>query len=131
MLMRHIIGALAGALVLATPATAQRLTEESSAGRSALETSRDPRSPGESFLADRSSGIEIAREPYVARDGEGDVRTGIVGSIPLDSNATIGLGIYKVSRWSPREPDFKKLLPIEDTRGRHQKIAAVGVSLRF
>ena len=51
--------------------------------------------------------------------------------IPLDSNMDVGVGLYTVNGHFVRERERNGREPILGTTGRDNKIAAVGLSLRF
>lgn len=93
---------------------------------------RASRSPTQHLgIAGIARGVRVDRYAYVSDEGSADVRQGVVGTMPITGNASIGVGLYRVTRYSRSEPNFKKLMPMEDVDGRHQRIAAVGMSLRF
>lgn len=107
------------------PIAAQHIVEDSAA-------TRVSRSPTQHLgIAGPMQGVRVDRYAYVSDGGGADVRQGVVGTLPVADNASIGLGLYRVTRYSRGEPNFKKLLPMEDVDGRHQRIAAVGMSIRF
>ncbi len=129
---RPMIVALALPLVVTAPAFAQQLIDQGSQRvvSSAIAAPHDPRAPGAGFISG-TAGVRVARDTFIVEDGSANVRKGVVGSLPVAENVSVGLGLYKVSRYSNKEPNFVRLRPMEDVDGRHQRIAAVGLSVRF
>lgn len=109
------------------PLAAQRIPDDRSAPRSSR--AHGPLADG--VVAGAVKGVRIDRYAYVSEVGRTDVRQGVVGSLPIADNASVGVGLYRVTRYSRGEPSFRSLRPMEDVDGRHQRIAAVGMSLRF
>lgn len=131
---RHVAAALLLPLVFTAPLKAQgsagvRGNDRAIAGPSNI-------SPGESRtsylpLREGRSGISFSTIPIVQQDGSAGYRRALVGSVPLARNVSVGVGLIKVIRSSRKERPLARIRPMSDTGGRTDRIAAVGLSIRF
>lgn len=131
---RHVAAALLLPLVFTTPSKAQgpagvRGDDRAMVGPSYL-PSRESRT---SYLPLRSgsAGISISTTPIVQQDGSAVYRKTLVGSLPLARDVSLGVGLIEVTRTSHKERSLDRIRPLSDTGGRSDRIAAVGLSVRF
>ena len=87
--------------------------------------------PGAGLFDGQRAGIGVTNRSFTEQDGGIAVRNGIIGSIDVSENATVGIGIFRVNRYKRREAEFHKVDPMGDVEGQRKKVAAVGFSLRF
>lgn len=115
MLARILIAALALPLISAAPLSAQLLSSQiiNSAVRPAASAP--------------AANARVTDDPYAPAKR----RKGHIGGIALRDNVDVGLGVYKVRRDPHIEPDLRKLRPMEDNPGRHKRMAAVQLNVRF
>jgi len=76
-------------------------------------------------------GLGVSSRRGVDEDGSRQTRNGIIASTEVGENMHLGLGIFSVTRYSPRERDFKREQPMKDVGQRTGSLAAVGFSVRF
>lgn len=136
MFRRLTLLALAVPLALASPALAQSIGP--SAGPvSRLGPSIVPTGPasavrlGPGTSVGGPAAVGIVSTAFTNEEGDRDVRKGVIGSWEVDRDVRLGLGLLSVSRYSPREPDFRKTSTVRDMGGRKQRIAALGLSIDF
>jgi hypothetical protein len=132
MLKRARLAALAMVCALATAAKA--LPPITGGGEEFAGSERiGPLDPDASRLSfsEAGPGIRLTNEAAISDIGIAQVRRGIVGSVAIAKGVEVGLGLLSVSRYSRGEPSLRRLQPMRDVTGRDQRIAAVGVSLRF
>lgn len=126
-------------LLLATPALAQ-------VGPDGGETQRTTLGPSTAEMQGRQSdfvgqdgalfpearrGVSASTQPFVNSDGTRGTRTGLVGSVPVAPNTSIGVGLFSINRTSARERNIGRLQPMRDVNERGSTMAAVGLSVRF
>lgn len=124
-----IVSALVLPLVLATSAIAQAPVGASSQSRVFGPSYVPP--DASHTLPVSTSGFNLAREPYTEEDGSPAVRRGVVGSLPLAPNLSLGIGLLQVNRTKQRERALARTRPMRDVGGSRNRIAAVGLSFRF
>ena len=132
MLKRARLAALA--MVCASATAAEALPPFTGGGEATAGAERigphDPDAPKLNFF-ETGPGIRLTNEASVGEDGIAQVRRGVVGSVAIGKGVEVGLGLLSVSRYSRGEPSLRRLQPMRDVAGRDQRIAAIGVSLRF
>lgn len=79
---------------------------------------------------DRGAGVGLTSSPFVRSDGSPAIRNGIIGSVPVASNVELGVGLFSVTRYKG-EPNFKRVDPMRDAGERRNRLAAVGLKVRF
>lgn len=79
---------------------------------------------------DGTPGIGVTSTPYTRSDGSAATRNGIVGSMAVAPNMELGVGLFSVTRYKG-ERDFARSEPMRDTGERRNRLAAVGLKLRF
>jgi hypothetical protein len=131
---RLIAAALMVPLIFASPALAQRPADDRGdismtlLGPTYLPPARGAAAlPG--FSAFRSTERDYDRS-FAQQPGQPFAGTRVVGAWPIARDVQIGIGLLSVSRYSAKEPDFKRA-PMKDVGGRRQRIAAIGVSFGF
>lgn len=97
---------------------------ESSRGRS------DSVGPDGRVFPDGRPGLGVTSTPYARSDGSPAVRNGIIGSMPVAPNMDIGVGLFSVTRYR-RESEFRREQPMRDAGERRNRLAAVGLKVRF
>ena len=97
---------------------------ESTGGRSEL-VGRDGR-----VFPDRGPGLGITSSTTIRQDGSTGIRNGIVGSVPVAPDVELGVGLFSVTRYKG-EPDFKRSQPMRDVGERRNRLAAVGLKVKF
>ena len=129
---RLTAAALMVPLMLATPALAQMPADDrSDVSNSLLGPTYLPSDTNARALPSLAGPRRTAASPSFAQEsGPGLYGHKLVAAMPVAKDVHIGLGLMSVSRYSPREPDFKRA-PMKDVEGRRQRIAAVGLSLSF
>ena len=131
---RVALAALATTLVLAAPAEAQQPVDSRPLAAQRLgPPDQGPAylAPGAGLFPSQGAGLSVTTQNYSEQDGEPAIRKGLVGSVEVAPNATIGIGLFSVNRYSRREPEFRRIQPMRDVRGQEKKIAAVGLSFSF
>jgi hypothetical protein len=88
-------------------------------------------SDGALFPEQRGRGVGVAAQPFVREDGTRGTRAGLVGSVPVAPNMSLGVGIFSVNRTNPRDRGMQRLQPMRDVNDRGSRMAAVGMSIRF
>ncbi len=131
---RHVAAALLLPLVLTTPLEAQgpagvRGDDRAIAGPSYIR-------PGESRISyfplrENGAGISLSTSPFIQQDGSAVYRKTLVGSLPLARDVSLGVGLIEVTRGSHKERSLARIRPMSDTGGRSDRIAAIGLSIRF
>jgi hypothetical protein len=86
---------------------------------------------GSIFPQGGSSGVSYSMEPVLQGDGTPATRRGIVGSVPVDSNVSVGIGLFSVHGARTKERYFSRSQPMEDVFSRGKTVAAVGLNVRF
>lgn len=124
-----LVSALALPLVLATPALAQAPAGASSQSRVFGPSYVPAEAPH--TLPVSTSGFNLARETFTEEDGSPATRKGVVGSLPLAPNLSLGVGLLQVNRTKQRERALARTRPMSDVGGRQDRIAAIGLSFRF
>jgi hypothetical protein len=125
----------------ASPVTAQVTVNNNSSqltnrlGPSYGSTVADPNgviAPGGSiFPQGSSSGVSYTMERVTQGDGTPATRRGIVGSVPVDENVSLGIGLFSVHGARTKERYFSRAQPMEDVFSRGKTVAAVGLNVRF
>ncbi|HET9354139.1 MAG TPA: hypothetical protein VFO32_09095 [Sphingomicrobium sp.] len=125
----------------ASPVTAQvTVNNNSSELTNRLGPSYGPTSPnpnasiapgGAIFPEGLSSGVSYSTTPIVREDGSDATRSGIVGSVAVDDNVSLGLGLFSVNGARTKDRHFTRSRPMEDVFARDKTVAAVGLSVRF
>jgi hypothetical protein len=131
---RHVAAALILPLVLTAPLKAQGAAGVSGDDRAMAGPSNlPPRESRTSYLPLREggAGINLSTTPMVQQDGSAVYRKALVGSVPLSNDVSVGLGLIEVTRTRIKERSLARTRPLEDTGGRSDRIAAVGLSIRF
>ena len=59
------------------------------------------------------------------------LRNGVVGSLPVARNLDFRVGLLKVLRGKSNERSLSRMHSMRDFSGRHERVAAAGVNLRF
>jgi hypothetical protein len=118
---RHGAAALLLPLVLAAPLKAQgaagiRGDNGTIAGPSYI----PPQEGRTSYLPirDEGSGINLSTVPIVQQDGSAVYRKTLVGTLPLSSDVSVGVGLIEVTRTSIKERALARTRPLSDTGGR-------------
>lgn len=114
----HLIGALAAALA-AFPAAGQGLPQ--SGPPSALDRSAAPSLPRERLPLSFSH----------SEDDRGLVRQGMVGTVPLAPGISAGVGLFSVTDDSRKAPETRRSWSPMEVGRRTERVAAVGLKLRF
>jgi hypothetical protein len=86
---------------------------------------------GSLFPEQRGIGVGVAAQPFVREDGTKGTRSGLVGSVPVAPNMSLGVGLFSINRTSARERGLQRLQPMRDVNDRGSRMAAVGMSIRF
>ena len=95
-------------------------------------SSRDYLAPGGSIFPEQASGISLSRLPVLKEDGSPSTRSGLVGSWEVADRINVGIGLFRVTRYSHDKPErFTRVKPMSDVHGDDEKLAAVGMSFRF
>jgi hypothetical protein len=131
---RPIAAALILPFVLATPATGQDLTDTRSAQRiDIIGPSYVPApDPANRPIASQvRSGLSVTTMPYAQDDGALAVRRGVVGSMPVSNQAEFRVGLLEVTRTSHKERALARTQPMKEVYGRTDRIAAIGLNIRF
>jgi len=77
-------------------------------------------------------GIGISTSVEVDAVGQVATRRGLIGSWPVSRNVEAGVGLFSVMGNGPRRPaENRRNWSVRDVTERDQRIAAVGVKLRF
>jgi hypothetical protein len=127
-------------LLLATPALAQTQPDEGEDRRTTLGPSYAEMqgrqsdfvgNDGSLFPEQRGIGVGVAAQPFVREDGTKGTRSGLVGSVPVAPNMSLGVGLFSINRTSARERGLQRLQPMRDVNDRGSRMAAVGMSIRF
>jgi hypothetical protein len=127
-------------LLLASPALAQVQPDEGEDRRTTLGPSYAEMQGRQSdfvgqdgtlFPEQRGRGVGVSAQPFVRDDGTKGTRAGLVGSVPVAPNMSLGVGLFSVNRTSPRERGMHRLQPMRDVNDRGSRMAAVGMSIRF
>ena len=114
---------LAAALMVGTAAEAQQLVGPPSP-MFAPEPSASPRDePRQAFGITRNTEIDPVGQPLIRR--------GLIGRMPLAGNVEAGIGLYSVTGNKPRLPESRRNWSVREITPRDERIAAVGVKLRF
>ncbi len=87
--------------------------------------------PSGTIFPERAEGVGVSSQRLVQEDGSQASRHGLVGSMPITPNMNVGVGLFSVTRYSPKERDFKRAQPMRDVGERTGSLAAVGLSVRF
>lgn len=131
---RHFAAALILPLVLATAARAQSPGDDRSRiSTDLLGPSYLPADRGASALpslAEAPAGLSASSYAYTGESGPRAFGNRLIGALPVGKDVHIGIGLMSVSRYSQKEPDFKRA-PMKDVEGRRQRIAAIGLSFSF
>ena len=61
----------------------------------------------------------------------GLVRQGMVGTLPLAPGVSAGIGLYSVTEDSRRAPETRRFWSPMDVGRRSERVAAVGLKVRF
>lgn len=131
---RHVAAALLLPLVLTTPSKAQGPAGVRGDNRAVIGPSYLPPREGRTAylpLRDGGAGISLSTTPLVQQDGSAVYRKTLVGSVPLAPDVSLGVGLIEVTRTSHKERSLARIRPLSDTGGRSDRIAAVGLSIRF
>ena len=125
----------------ASPVTAQVTVNNNSSqltnrlGPSYGPTIVDPNgaiAPGGSiFPQGTTSGISYSMEPVLQGDVTPATRRGIGGSVPVDRNVSLGIGLFSVHGARTKERNFTRSQPMEEVFSRGKTVAAVGLNVRF
>lgn len=102
-------------------------------GPSIADTSRgrgDSVGPDGRVFPDGQPGIGITSMPYTSSDGSPATRNGIVGSMSVAPNMELGVGLFSVTRFKG-ERHFGRAEPMRDAYERRNRLAAVGLKVRF
>ena len=102
-------------------------------GPSIAESSRgraDSVGPDGRLFPDGMPGIGITSTPYTSSNGSPVTRNGIVGSVAVAPNMELGVGLFSVTRYKG-ERDFSRAEPMRDAGERRNRLAAVGLKVRF
>ena len=103
----------------------------------------EPSLLGDSYVAgnDRATFVPRASAPganfsltnriVVEEDGSREVRKGVVGSWPVKGDLSVDVGLFSVTADARKQRQFKASADPMDMSGRRQRVAAVGLSLRF
>ena len=127
-------------LLLASPALAQAQPDDGEDRRTTLGPSYAEMQGRQSDFVDRDgalfpeqrgSGVGVSSQPFVRDDGTKGTRTGLVGSVPVAPNMSLGVGLFSINRTSARERGLQRLQPMRDVNDRGSRMAAVGMSIRF
>lgn len=127
-------------LLLASPALAQAQPDEGEDRRTTLGPSYAEMQGRQSDFVDRNGalfpeqrgrGIGVSNQPFVRDDGTKGTRTGLVGSVPVAPNTSLGVGLFSINRTNARDRDLGRLQPMRDVNERRSRMAAVGLSVRF
>jgi hypothetical protein len=86
--------------------------------------------PDGRLFPDGRPGVGVTSTPFTSTDGARAVRNGIIGSMPVAPNVEIGVGLFSVTRYKG-EPDFKRSQPMRDVGERQNRLAAVGLKVKF
>ena len=114
----HLIGALAAALA-AFPAAAQGLPQ--SGPPVPLDQPRLPPPPGERPPVSLS----------YSEDDRGLVRQGMVGTLPIAPHLSAGIGLFSVTDDSRKAPETRRSWSPMDVGRRTERVAAIGLKIRF
>jgi hypothetical protein len=127
-------------LLLASPALAQAQPDEGEDRRTTLGPSYAEMQGRQSdfvgqdgalFPERRGGPVSVSNQPFVSEDGTRGTRTGLVGSVPVAPNMSLGVGLFSINRTSARERGLQRLQPMRDVNDRGSRMAAVGMSIRF
>ena len=128
-------------LLFASPLAAQvtvnnssdRLTNRLGPSYSLSSPSRsDYIAPGGGIFPEQASGLSLTQLPVVKEEGSAARRSGLVGSWEVGRDVNLGLGLFRVTRYSHDEEEaFHRVQPMKDVRGADERLAAIGLSLRF
>jgi len=75
--------------------------------------------------------LSLSNRIIVEEDGSRRVRKGMVGSWPVKGGLSVGVGLFSVTADARKQRQFRASADPMDMRGRRQRVAAVGMSLRF
>jgi len=124
--MRRLLGGfgLAAACAAAPAAEAQQIAEPAGPVLGPVVP------PGQSDMPRQSIGISSRVDVDAA--GRVATRRGLVGTLPLSRNVEAVVGLFSVIGNGPRRPaESRRNWSVRDMTERDQRIAAVGVKLRF
>ncbi len=127
---RLLLAACALSFVPAAPACAQRLADAGSSNAIISNTAgpRDPLQPNADLWTRSRAAVHVSQESYVDEDGVIQVKHGVVAVASIARNANVGVGLYKVTPYSPGDIAFRRMAPDGSGPGR---IAAVGLRIGF
>lgn len=103
----------------------------------------EPSLLGDSYVSAEGSGkfapaaptaaanLSLSNNIVVEQNGSRQVRKGMVGSWPVKGELSIDVGLFSVTADARKQRQFKASADPLDMRGRRQRVAAVGLSLRF
>jgi hypothetical protein len=122
-------------LAVCTPCAAQLYDypEPEGLGPTIVETQRGRAShlgPDGRVFPDTRPGLGVTSTPVTREDGSRATRNGIIGSMPVAPNMELGVGVFAVTRYKG-EPDFKRTQPMRDVGERQNRLAAVGLKVKF
>jgi hypothetical protein len=86
--------------------------------------------PDGRLFPDTRPGLGVTSTPVTREDGSPATRNGIIGSMPVAPNMEVGVGLFSVTRYKG-EPDFKRSQPMRDVGERQNRLAAVGLKVKF
>lgn len=128
---RQWAAALLLSCAFAAPGSAQE-TGVARLGPSIIPQAHRPgANPGDGLFSNVPSGFSTGTRAIGDADGSRSVNTRMVGTVDVDTNTRLGVGLFRVNRYSSREPGFQRTSTITNMGGRTQNIAAVGMSLKF
>ena len=115
-------------------AHAQQPVGPAPAGPSLLGESYVPSGDAGKFAPGASASgnnLSLSNRIVVEEDGSQSVRKGMVGSWPVKGALSVDVGLFSVNADARKQRQFKASSDPLDMRGRRQRVAAVGLSLRF
>ena len=83
------------------------------------------------LFPERADGLGISSQREFDEDGSRSGRKGLIASTPIAENVNVGVGIFSVTRYSPKERELSRTSPMKDVGQRTGSLAAVGMSIRF
>ena len=110
------------AVALATPAAAQPETSGTVAVPSALQVP--------ALIPDADSRPQ-PQQPPISADGSSVYPARLIGRWGIVEDIEVGLGLLTVTRTSPKERALRRAQPMQDVRGRDDRLAAIGISFSF
>jgi hypothetical protein len=126
---RLAYAALLVPLICAKPVCGQNIAP--AAGPTLAPPAAEPDRGTDLALRQAPQGLSVSARPFTEADGSRGRTRGLIGNLPIARNLNIGLGLLEVTRTSPREKALRRVQPMKDVGGTHDRIAAVGLKLSF